>query len=75
MSDSHAVDTEVRWNWGQGEGCGEVGEVFKERVARTLKRIEVTHDTDEGNATYLIEQQSVDDLLNEIERIDGQTTG
>lgn len=74
MSGSYAVNTEVAWSWGQGEGRGKVREVFKERVTRTLKGSNVTRDADDDNPAYLIEQDDGDQVLkshSELEKVNG----
>ena len=46
----------VKWNWGGGTGEGEIAEVFKERVTRTIKGSEITRDADADTPAYMIEQ-------------------
>lgn len=63
MSKPYSIGSIVEWNWGQGTASGKIGEVFTERVTRTIKGNEVTRDADEGNPAYLIEQDDGDRVL------------
>lgn len=53
----------VKWNWGNGEGRGEVKERFEREVTRTLKGSEITRNGDEENPAYLIKQDDGDEVL------------
>lgn len=63
MAKSYAVNTEVVWDWGQGQGRGKVQEVYKEHVSKTIKGTDVTRDADDDNPAYLIEQEDGDQVL------------
>jgi len=63
--------TQVKWNWGNGEATGEVEEVFRSDVTRTLKGEEVTRKGSDDNPAYLIVQDDGDKVLklkSEVER-------
>ena len=53
----------VAWSWGNGTGEGEIAEVFRERVTRTIKGSEITRDADSDNPAYMIEQDDGDRVL------------
>ncbi|MXO63790.1 DUF2945 domain-containing protein [Qipengyuania oceanensis] len=65
MSKSNSFRTSqyVKWNWGNGEGCGQIKERFEREVTRTLQGTEVTKDGDEDNPAYLIKQDDGDEVL------------
>ncbi len=65
MSNSNSFQTNqyVKWNWGNGEGKGQITERFEREVTRTLQGTEVTKDGDEDNPAYLIEQEDGDEVL------------
>lgn len=65
MSNSNSFQTGqyVKWNWGNGEGTGQIGERFERDVTRTLKGIEITKHGDEDNPAYLIKQDDNDKVL------------
>lgn len=53
----------VKWNWGNGEGEGQIKERFEREVTRTLQGSEITKDGDEDNPAYLIKQEDGDEVL------------
>lgn len=53
----------VKWNWGNGEGKGQVKERFEREVTRTLQGYEVTKNGDEENPAYLVKQDDGDEVL------------
>ncbi|MGB3166223.1 MAG: DUF2945 domain-containing protein [Alteraurantiacibacter sp.] len=53
----------MKWNWGDGEGKGQIKERFEREVTRTLQGSEVTKDGDDGNPAYLIKQEDGDEVL------------
>ena len=53
----------VKWNWGDGTGCGQIKERFEREVTRTLQGTEVTKSGDEDNPAYLIRQDDGDEVL------------
>ena len=65
MSNSNSFQTNqyVKWNWGNGEGKGQIQERFEREVTRTLQGSEVTKDGDEENPAYLIKQEDGDEVL------------
>ena len=65
MSDSNSFNKgqKVKWNWGSGEGTGEIQERFTEKVTRTIKGNEVTRDADQDNPAYMIKQDDGDRVL------------
>jgi hypothetical protein len=70
---AYSTGDRVAWNWGNGTGEGEITEVFKERVTRTIKGSEVTRDADSDNPAYMIEQDDGDRVLKshtELEKAD-----
>lgn len=60
----------VKWNWGNGTGEGEVVEVFKSKVTRTLKGTEVTREASEDDPAYLIKQDDGDQVLKSSSEIE-----
>ena len=65
MSNSNSFQTNqyVKWNWGNGEGKGQIEDRFEKEVTRTLQGTEVTKDGDEDNPAYLIKQEDGDQVL------------
>ena len=65
MSNSNSFQTDqyVKWNWGNGEGHGQIKERFEKEVTRKLQGSEVTKDGDEDNPAYLIKQEDGDEVL------------
>lgn len=53
----------VKWNWGNGEGEGQIKERFEREVTRSLQGSEITKDGDEDNPAYLIKQEDGDEVL------------
>ena len=74
MSDNSFRTSEyVKWNWGNGEGHGQIKERFEEKVTRKLQGSEITKDGDEDNPAYLVEQDDGDQVLkrgSELEKWD-----
>ena len=62
-SNSFQAGQYVKWNWGNGEGKGQIEERFEREVTRTLDGSEVTKDGDEDNPAYLIKQEDGDEVL------------
>ncbi|QYX57262.1 DUF2945 domain-containing protein [Roseovarius sp. SCSIO 43702] len=58
-----ATGDKVKWNWGEGEGTGEVIERFTRKVTRTIKGNEVTRDASPDDPAFLIEQEDGDRVL------------
>lgn len=65
MSNSNSFQTGqyVKWNWGNGEGCGQIEERFEREVERTLEGTKVTRDGSEDNPAYLIKQDDGAEVL------------
>lgn len=53
----------VAWNWGDGEGEGQIVERFDEDVTRRLKGTEVTRHASQKKPAFLIEQDDGDRVL------------
>ncbi len=66
MSNSNSFQTNqyVKWNWGNGEGKGQMTDRFEDEVTRTLQGTEVTKQGDSDNPAYLIKQEDGDEVLN-----------
>ena len=62
-SNSYQTDEYVKWEWGNGEGKGQIKERFEREVTRKLQGSEVTKDGDEDNPAYLIKQEDGDEVL------------
>ncbi|MEP2234536.1 MAG: DUF2945 domain-containing protein [Alteripontixanthobacter sp.] len=62
-SNSYQSNQYVKWNWGNGEGKGQIEERFEREVTRTLQGSEVTKKGDEDNPAYLIKQEDGDKVL------------
>ena len=62
-SNSYRTGQYVKWNWGNGEGCGKIEERFEREVERTLQGSKVTKKGDEDNPAYLIKQDDGDEVL------------
>ena len=62
----------VKWNWGDGTGCGQIKERFEREVTRTLQGTEVTKSGDEDNPAYLIRQDDGDDVLKRGSELEAQ---
>ncbi len=65
MSNSNSFQSSqyVKWNWGNGEGKGQITERFEREVTRTLQGTEVTKNGDKDNPAYLIKQDDGDEVL------------
>ena len=65
MSNDNSFRTNqyVKWNWGNGEGHGQIEERFEEEVTRQLQGSEVTKNGDADNPAYLIKQEDGDKVL------------
>ncbi|WBY16428.1 DUF2945 domain-containing protein [Erythrobacteraceae bacterium WH01K] len=76
MSNSKSFQTNqyVKWDWGNGEGKGQIEERFEREVTRTLQDSEVTKDGDEDNPAYLINQEDGDKVLKRGSELSAQDT-
>ena len=65
MSNSNSFQTKqyVKWEWGNGEGCGQIKERFEREVERTLQGSKITKKGSEDNPAYLIKQDDGDEVL------------
>lgn len=65
MSNSNSFQTKqyVKWNWGNGEGKGQITERFEREVTRTLQGTEVTKNGDADNPAYLVKQDDGEEVL------------
>lgn len=48
--------TKVEWDWGNGTADGEITEVHKEKVTKTIKGSEITRNGSEDQPAYVIKQ-------------------
>ena len=53
----------VKWRWGNGEGKGEVREVFHQRVERQIKGSTIVRNADKDDPAYLVVQDDGDEVL------------
>lgn len=60
---SYQTGQEVKWNWGNGTGQGEVSERFEREVERTLQGSKVKRDGSAKDPAYLIRQDDGDEVL------------
>ncbi|MEE4207608.1 MAG: DUF2945 domain-containing protein [Erythrobacter sp.] len=72
-SDSFQTGQYVKWNWGNGEGHGQIEDRFEREVTRTLQGSEITKKGDADNPAYLVKQDDGDRVLkrgSELEKWD-----
>jgi hypothetical protein len=72
-SDSFQTGQYVKWNWGNGEGHGQIEDRFDREVTRTLQGSEITKKGDADNPAYLVKQDDGDRVLkrgSELEKWD-----
>ncbi|MCJ8190727.1 DUF2945 domain-containing protein [Sphingomicrobium aestuariivivum] len=76
MSNDNSFQTDqyVKWDWGNGTGCGQVEERFEREVTRTIDGNEVTRDGSEDNPAYLIKQEDGDKVLKLGSELEAQDT-
>ena len=76
MSSENSFQTNqyVKWNWGNGTGCGQIEERFEEKVTRSLQGSEITKDGDADNPAYLIKQEDGDQVLKRGSELEAQET-
>ena len=74
MSNANSFQTGqyVKWNWGNGEGKGQIEDRFEREVKRTLQGSEITKDGDEDNPAYLIKQEDGDKVLKRGSELEAQ---
>lgn len=56
MSEAYQTNTRVEWDWGDGIAEGNIREVFREEVTKTIKGTEVTRNGSNDNPAYVFEQ-------------------
>lgn len=56
QSNSFRTGEYVKWNWGNGTGCGQVAERFEREVTRTIEGSEITRNGSSDDPAYLIKQ-------------------
>jgi hypothetical protein len=64
--------TKVKWSWGNGTAEGTVEESYTQKITKTIKGTEVTHDGEQGNKALFIKQNDGDYVLkseSEVERV------
>lgn len=59
----YSKGTKVKWNWGNGTGTGEITEVFKDDVTRTIEGSEITRKASSDEPAYMIKQDDGDRVL------------
>ncbi len=68
---AYAINTKVKWKWGNGWGNGKVVSKFTEDVSKTIKGTQVKREASDAQPAYLIEQDDGDQVLkshSEIEK-------
>ncbi len=63
MPQQFRIDQHVTWNFAGSEATGQIKEVFKNKVVRTIKDTEVTRNASEEEPAYLIEQEDGSEVL------------
>ncbi|MCJ7421588.1 DUF2945 domain-containing protein [Sphingomicrobium astaxanthinifaciens] len=71
---SFQTDQYVKWDWGEGTGCGQVEERFEREVTRTIEGNEMTREGSEDNPAYLIRQEDGDKVLKLGSELEAQDT-
>ncbi len=63
--------TNVQWDWADSKANGEVQEIFKKEVTKTINGEEITRKASQDNPAYLIKQSDGQRVLksqSEVER-------
>jgi hypothetical protein len=63
MAQEFRKNQHVRWNHGAHTAHGQIHEVFKEKVTRTIKGSEITRNATEEEPAYLVVQDDGDKAL------------
>ncbi len=63
MHEAYQTNTKVQWDWGDGTAEGNVREVFREEITKTIKGTKVTRNGSDDNPAYFIEQLDGDKVL------------
>lgn len=69
---AYSEGTQVKWNWGNGEGKGEIDTVYERKVTRKIDGTEVTRNGSKDEPAYYIKQSDGDAVLkshSEIESV------
>lgn len=61
--DNFKTNTQVKWDWGNGEATGKIVEKFTEKVTKNINGSEVVRDADSSEPAYLIEQDDGQEVL------------
>jgi hypothetical protein len=67
-----AINTRVKWNWGNGTAEGNIISRSTEDITETIKGNEVTREASEECPAYIIEQDDGDKVLkshSEVEKV------
>ncbi|MBD64857.1 MAG: hypothetical protein CME62_06600 [Halobacteriovoraceae bacterium] len=64
--------SQVEWKWGNGTAKGEVVEIFKREVTRTIEGSEVTKKGSDDCPAYLIKQDDNSKVLKLKSELKGQ---
>jgi len=59
----YAINTKVKWKWGNGTAEGKVSSRFTQDVSKTIKGSEVSRNASEQSPAYLITQDDGDKVL------------
>lgn len=68
----YAINTKVKWNWGNGSAQGKISSRYTEDVTKTIKGTEVTRNATKSSPAYVIEQDDGDEVLkshSEVEKV------
>ena len=74
-SDSFQTGQYVKWNWGNGEGHGQIEERFEREVTRTLQGSQITRKGDSDNPAYLVKQEDGDRVLKRGSELEASDRG
>ncbi|MFW5660246.1 MAG: DUF2945 domain-containing protein [Oceanicaulis sp.] len=55
MTKAYSTGETVKWNWGNGEGSGEIAEVHESRVEKQIKGETITRNGSSDNPAYVID--------------------
>lgn len=57
------VGETARWDWGGGEGSGQITQIYTDSITKTLQGSDITRHGSNDNPAYLIEQDDGDRVL------------
>ena len=69
MANAFKKGDQVKWNWGTGEGTGQIEETFERRVQRTIKGSKIVRNGTKENPAFLIVQEDGDKVLKEASEL------